>query len=499
MPESSKRPPSGLPRHRLIGMAAGPLAAAALVASPAPDGLSQAGWWIAACGLWMAVWWMTEAVPLAATALLPLILFPLFGVRGIAAVAPSYAHPLIFLFLGGFMLARAMHVWRLDRRLALTVLRFAGSSPRGMIGGIMAVTAFLSMWVSNTATAMVMLPIGLSIIATVPGQKAPKDHTPGQAREHTDSMAPALLLGIAYAATIGGMGTIIGTPPNALFAAFMADSYGIEIGFLRWMLIGVPLVLVLLPIAWLVLTRLAFRVGGRDSLETEAAIGERLAGLGAISRAERMVAGLMLLVALAWIFRPLLAVALPFLPLSDAGIAMTGALLLFLLPAGQGSGRTLLSWRQALGIRWDVLILFGGGLALAAAMGESDLAGWIGTRLAGLRALPMILLLLALGALIVFVGELASNTAMAAVFLPVAGATALGMGEPAFVLALPVALFATLGFMLPVATPPNAIVFGSGAVEMRHMLRAGAVLDVVGIVVVALAIISLGQWVLGPA
>jgi sodium-dependent dicarboxylate transporter 2/3/5 len=488
MSHSNEKRQSGFPRHRLIGLLAGPLAAAAILASPAPDGLSQQGWWTAAVGVWMAVWWMTEAVPLAVTAMLPLILFPVLGLRGIEATAPSYAHPLIFLFLGGFLLARAMHVWGLDRRLALTVLRVAGTSPRGMIAAIMAVTAFLSMWVSNTATTMVMLPIGLSIVATF------RDHGEAEAED----IAPALLLGIAYAATIGGMGTLIGTPPNALFAAFMAESHGIEISFFRWMLIGVPLVLVLLPITWLVLTRLAFRIGGEGPLQAAGAIGETHAALGPVSRGERLVAAVMLLVAACWIFRPLLSAALPWLHLSDAGIAMTGALLLFLLPADLKGGRFLLSWKQAVEIRWDVLILFGGGLALAAAIGGSDLADWIGVQLTGLRALPLFLLLLAVGALIVFLGELASNTAMAAVFLPVAGATALGMGEPAFLLTLPVALFATLGFMLPVATPPNAVIFGSGAVEIRHMLRAGVVLDLVGILVVALAILTLGRWVLGP-
>jgi sodium-dependent dicarboxylate transporter 2/3/5 len=488
MSDSNEQKPPGFPRHRLIGLLAGPLGALAILVSPAPEGLSQAGWWTAAIGIWMAVWWMTEALPLAVTAILPVILFPLLGLRGIEATTPAYAHPLIFLFLGGFMLARAMHVWRLDRRLALTVLRFAGASPRGIIAGIMAVTAFLSMWVSNTATAMVMLPIGLSIVATFSDQR----------QADAASFAPALLLGIAYAATIGGMGTLIGTPPNALFAAFMAEAYGIEISFFRWMLIGVPLVLVLLPLAWLVLTRLTFRIGGEGPLQARAAIAERLAALGPISRAERLVAGVMLSVAACWLFRPIITAALPWLPLSDAGIAMIGALSLFLLPADLKSGRFLLSWDEAMKIRWDVLILFGGGLALAAAIGESDLAGWIGDRLTGLGALPIFLLLLAVGGLMVFVGELASNTAMAAVFLPVAGATALAMGEPAFLLTLPVALFATLGFMLPVATPPNAVIFASGALQMRHMLRAGAVLDVVGIVVVALAIMTLGKWVLTP-
>lgn len=475
------------PRHRLIGLIVGPFAAAAIAVIPAPEGLSQQGWWTAAIGIWMAVWWMTEALPLAVTAMLPLILFPLVGVRSIEVTTPSYAHPLVFLFLGGFLLARAMNVWALDKRLALTVLRFAGSSPPSVIAGIMAVTAFLSMWVSNTATAMVMLPIGLSIVTTF------AEDEELQARQ----VAPALLLGIAYAATIGGMGTIVGTPPNALFAAFMADSYGIEISFLRWMLIGVPLVIVLLPITWFILTHVAFRISGRRSHRVAKEVEERLVALEPISRAERLVASVMLVVAFFWIFRPLLTAAMPWLRLSDAGIAITGALLLFLLPVDLKAGRFLLSWKEAAEIRWDVLILFGGGLALAAAIGESDLADWIGAQLVGLEVLPMFLLLLALGALIVFLGELASNTAMAAVFLPVAGATAIGMGEPAFLLTLPVALFATLGFMLPVATPPNAVIFGSGAVNMRHMLRAGVILDVVGIIVVASAIMTLGQWLLG--
>jgi sodium-dependent dicarboxylate transporter 2/3/5 len=435
----------------------------------------------------MAVWWMTEALPLAVTALLPVILFPTFGVRSIEATTPSYAHPLVFLFLGGFLLARAMNVWALDRRLALTVLRYAGSSPPRVIAGIMAVTAFLSMWVSNTATAMVMLPIGLSIATTF------TDHE----KQDGEGVAPALLLGIAYAATIGGIGTIVGTPPNALFAAFMAEAYGIEISFLRWMFIGVPLVLVLLPLTWFVLTHVTFRIANLQPRRATGAVRQELFSLEPISRAERLVACVMLLVAACWIFRPLLMTAMPWLRLSDAGIAITGALLLFLIPIDLKQGRFLLSWKEAAGIRWDVLILFGGGLALAAAIGETDLADWIGAQLVGLQALPVFLLLLAVGALIVFLGELASNTAMAAVFLPVAGATAIGMGEPALMLTLPIALFATLGFMLPVATPPNAVIFGSGAVEMRHMLRTGAILDVVGIIVVALAIMTLGQWVLG--
>jgi solute carrier family 13 (sodium-dependent dicarboxylate transporter), member 2/3/5 len=482
----NKHQDSGFPRHRFIGLIAGPLAAAAIAISPTPDGLSLQGWWTAAVALWMAIWWMTEALPLAATAMLPVLLFPMFDIRSIEDTTPSYAHPLIFLFLGGFLLARAMHVWGLDRRLALNVLRYAGTRPRRVIAGIMAVTAFLSMWVSNTATAMVMLPIGLSVVAS---------YSENQGKS-ADTIAPAFLLGIAYAATIGGMGTIIGTPPNALFAAFMAETYGIEISFIRWMMIGVPLVLVMLPLTWFVLVRLVFPVGGEEAGQSVVQIGERLEELPRISKGERCVAGIMLSVAILWITRPFIASAMPWLHLSDAGIAVVGALLLFVLPVDLRRGRFLLTWEEAAAIRWDVLILFGGGLALAGAMGESGLAGWIGDQLSGLQSLPFFALLLAIGVLMVFVGELASNTAMAAVFLPVAGATAINMGEPVSLFVLPVALFATLGFMLPVATPPNAIVFGSGKVEIRHMLRAGLILDVIGIAIVAIAVLTLGKWVL---
>lgn len=469
-------------RHRLIGLLLGPMTALMVIVSPAPSELSQQGWWVAAMGLWMAIWWMTEAVPLAATALLPIVMFPLLGLGSIENTAPAYAHPLIFLFLGGFLMARAMHVWHLDRRLALVVMRRVGTSPARLIAGVMLVTAFLSMWVSNTATSMVMLSIGLSVINLFPEDSDPE----------ASNITPALLLGIAYAATIGGMGTIIGTPPNALFVAFMAETYGVEISFLRWMLVGVPLVLLMLPLTWLVLTRWMFRIHDARPLKVET-IEEHLTALAPMSRAEKTVAGLLVLVAVCWILRPVFIAVVPWLRLSDAGIAMTGALLMFVLPVDVRKGRFILSWKEASTIRWDVLFLFGGGLALASAIGESGLADWIGAQLTGLESLPIIALLLAVGMLIVFVGELASNTAMAAVFLPVAGATAVSMGEPAIMLALPVALFATLGFMLPVATPPNAIVFGSGALEVRHMLKAGIILDIVGIVVVTLAIVTIGQ------
>lgn len=483
---------SGLQRHRLIGLVAGPVLGAAILLAPPPTDLSPDGWAVAAVAILMAVWWTTEALPLAATALLPLALLPLLGVQTIGATAPAYAHPLIFLFFGGFLMARALQVWSVDKRLALAVLRRTGARQPIVIAAVMGVTAFLSMWVSNTATAMMMLPIGLSIIAATARPK-------NEAGDGGDAaFAAALMLGIAYAATIGGMGTLIGTPPNALFAAYMESAHGVNIGFARWLLIGVPLILILLPLAWLVLTRLAFHVA--DAARAPDAGGDRLAdrldeeraALGPLSRGGWMASVVAALAALGWLIRPALEQKFPGLALSDAGIAIIGALALFVLPVDLKRGRFVLAWQEAVEIRWDVLILFGGGLALATAIGESDLAPWLGDWFASLSALPLIVLMLVIGAVTVYVGELASNTAMAAVLLPIAGAAAVAMGEPAASLALPVALFATLGFMLPVATPPNAIVFGSGVLSVGQMVRAGAAIDIAGIVVVTAAVLTIG-------
>ena len=459
---------------------------ALLIASP-PDGLSTKGWAIAAIALWMAIWWMTEAIPLAATALLPLVLFPMLGIDDLSSISQSYAHPLVFLFLGGFLLARAVTVWGLDRRIALQVLHLCGPGPRRIMAGIMLVTAFLSMWVSNTATAMMMLPIALSIIAAI--------HGSGERGEST--FPTALLLAVAYAASIGGMGTLVGTPPNALFAAYMANSQGMEIGFAQWMVIGLPLVMLLLPLAWLCLVR-TFRVPSRQSEHGASAIESLRNELPPISPAERMVAAVVGAVAVCWVGRPLLEDVWPDAGVSDPGIALVGAIVLFAIPVDLRQGRFLLNWNEAATIRWDVLILFGGGLALAATVADSDLTAWLAERLAGLGAYPVLVALCVLGLLMVVVGELASNTAMAAVFLPLAGVTAVAMGEPAWSLALPAALFATLGFMLPVGTPPNAVVFGSGVLSIKDMVRAGAILDLAGVFVVAAFVTLFGEalWTL---
>jgi sodium-dependent dicarboxylate transporter 2/3/5 len=476
---------TGLPAHRAIGLIAGPLVAVALLLAPAPAGLSDAAWSTAAIGLWMAIWWMTEAVPLAATALLPILLFPMLGVLTLERAVASYADPLIFLFLGGFMLALALQRRGLDRRIALVALGIAGDRPFTIVATVMAVTAFISMWISNTATAMVMLPIGQSILVTM------RHCTPSSSARELDRFATALMLGIAYAASIGGMGTLIGTPPNALLAGYLREAHGIEIGFAQWFLVGLPAVAILLPIAWLLLVKVTCRFDSVALCGHGEALAAERAALPPMSRAEIMVATIFALAAFGWLTRPLVQ-DLTGLLYSDAAIAIGAAILLFALPTDRKRGSFLLTWQDTVHLPWGVLILFGGGLALAQAIDGSGLAASIGAAAGGIAGIPLILLLPVIGIVIVGLSELASNTAIAAVFLPVAGAVALGMGLEPGQLAVAVALMASLGFMLPVGTPPNAIVFGSGAVTASQMLRAGLPLDLIGIAVMTAIALVLG-------
>jgi len=444
----------------LIGLV-GPGAVALL---PPPGGLSADAWSTAGIAYAMAVWWMSGALPLAATALAPLVLAPIFALGPFDAVAGSYVHPLLFLFLGGFLIGRAIERWGLHRRIALWILGVAGDAPERLIGGVMLATAFLSLWISNTASAIVMLPIAASLTL---------------GRPEGDRFSTALMLGVAYAATIGGMGSLIGTPPNALFAAYVGQTYGRDIGFAQWAAVGLPVAGLLLGAAWFLLVRLT------PGVRHVEATGAGVKSPGAWTRAERRIAVVAGLTALAWISRPFAERLLPGLAVNDAMIAMAGGAALFLLPSG-ANGR-LLDFSALKGLRWDILVLFGGGLALAGLIDRSGLAGWIGANVVLAAALPVWLLILAMAAAIVYVGELASNTAMAAVFLPVAGAAAASVGVEPIGFLWPIALAASVGFMLPVATPPNAIVMENPAVTRVAMLRAGAMLVVVGIVVAVAA------------
>ncbi len=441
---------------RILGIL---LMLAPLVISP-PEGMSNAAWHATGLAVTMALWWLTEAIPLAATALLPILVAPLFGISGLSQVAAAYVDPLIVLFLGGFLLARAIVKSGLHTRIAVTLIEFAGNAPRKLLAAVMAATAFLSLWISNTASAMVLAPIASAIAAAHPNHRG---------------FGTALMLGVAFAATIGGMGSLIGTPPNAIFAAHVRETYGANVGFAEWALVGLPVASLMLVVAWGFLSGVSPGVGSRP-LELD-----RVADIGAMGPEERRVALVAGLTALGWISRPLLEWLFPALPVSDAGIAMTAALMLFVLPDG-GGGR-LLDLKTAIKLRWDVLILFGGGLALAGILQDTGIAASIGGLAASFAHWPEFIVLLGFAALIVYVGELASNTAMAAIFLPIAGAAAVTLNTDPVAFLFPIALAASIGFMLPVATPPNAIVFADPVVTRSKMLRAGAPLDVIGLVV----------------
>jgi sodium-dependent dicarboxylate transporter 2/3/5 len=482
-----KAPPeSGNRGYQRVGLVLGPVLCALVLVLPAPAGMAAAAWDVTAVAALMAVWWATEAIPVPVTALIPLLLFPLLGLGSAGEAAAPYANPLIFLFLGGFMIALAMERWNLHRRIALNVVRRVGAHPLAIVAGFMAATAGLSMWVSNTATTMMMLPIAASVIAVFLAEEAESDGP--QAR----NFATACMLGIAYAASIGGLATLVGTPPNALLAAFMSQSHGLDIGFAAWMGVGLPVTLALLPLAWLVLTRVVYPFDLPHAREAAGVVDRAHAEMGQISRPELRVAAVFALVAGLWIFRPLLS-GLPGLGgLTDPGIAILGGVLLFLIPSGAGSG-FLLDWEWAKKLPWGVLILFGGGLSLAAAASRTGLAQWIGDSLAGLGAWPLLGLAAVVTVVVILLTELTSNTATTAAFLPVVASIAVATGADPLMLAAPAALAASCAFMLPVATPPNAIVFASGHVTIPQMVRAGAVLNLV-----AAAAISLLPWLLLP-
>jgi solute carrier family 13 (sodium-dependent dicarboxylate transporter), member 2/3/5 len=474
MTPHSESPPSS--RLQLVGLVAG-LAILLLGRLVAPPGMSNSAWSVATVAMLMAVWWITQPIPIPATALLPLVLFPLLGTASIDAVAGSYANPVIFLFLGGFLIAAALQECGLHRRMALTIISIVGCSPSRVVAGFMGATAFVSLWVSNTATVAMFLPLTLSVIDLV-------DRSVDDVSEKR-SFAIAILLGISAAANIGGLGTLIGTPPNALLAAFMMKAYGVEIGFAEWMLIGIPLVIVALPIAWFLLTRVLFRIGIRELPGGQEMVRTELEALGGLSREEMLVGAITALAAAGWMIRPLLDDVVP--GISDAGIAVTAGVLLFLIPSSRGDRDRTLDWTHAERLPWGVLVLFGGGLALADGIQQSGLAIWIGSSLEGLRDLPPYALVLIVTTLLVILTELASNTAIAATLLPIVGSLAIGIGANPMLLAVPTALGASCGFALPVGTPPNAMVFGTGRMRVADMVRAGVVLDVVMIVLVTIA------------
>ena len=503
--------------RRWIGFAVG-LAAALLIYFVMPSDLASSARLTAAVAILMAIWWMTEAIPIPATALVPLVAFPLFNAEvGVDDVGASYGNNVIFLFMGGFLLALAMQRWNLHRRIALLTVRAMGTNPSMVIAGFMIATGFISMWVSNTATAVMMLPIGISVLMLVtkleektgdadsPTEAGMEDHDPASAEVQQvtkTNFGTALMLGIAYAASIGSLGTIIGTPPNTILVGYLADNHDIHIGFGQWMLVGMPIAIVFMVFCWFLLTKVLFKPeidripGGRELMTTE------INKLGPMSTGEKLVLAIFGLAALSWVSIPLISEYLlgledPFI--SDAGIAMSIGVLLFILPAGAKRGVRLLDWQSALKLPWGVLLLFGGGLALSAQFTSSGLTEWIGVQVEALGTLPVLLVVACVATAVLFLTELTSNTATAATFLPVAGGVALGLGMDPMLLAIPVALAATCAFMLPVATPPNAIAYGSGYVTIGQMIRGGLWLNIAGIFLVSATTMTLAVWVFGIA
>ena len=518
--------------RRLIGLFGG-LALALIIYAIMPADLEMWPRLTAATAVLMAVWWMTEAIPIPATALLPLIIFPLLvpeddsgsaeeaaGGVVIDDVGASYGNNIIFLFMGGFMLALAMQRWNLHRRVALLTLRMMGSRPSALIAGFMIATGFLSMWVSNTATAVMMLPIGISVLMLVqkllagedPGEVASTDDEESQEEGKQEAVksnfGTALMLGIAYAASVGSVSTIIGTPPNTLLAGHMSTNHDMDIGFAQWMLVGVPIAVVMMVITWVLLTKVVFRPEIDNIPGGKELIRDQLRKLGPMNQGEIRVLLIFILAATLWVFVPIgTDVLIEFgvlaeetePPIEDAGIAMLVALLLFLLPAGGDAkkGVRLLDWDYAVKLPWGVLLLFGGGLALSGQFGDSGLSEWLGTQMEGLADIPLWVLVLVAAVGVLLLTEMTSNTATAATFLPVASGVAMGTGVEPLLLAAPVALAATCAFMLPVATPPNAIAFGSGYVTIGQMVKGGVLLNVAGIVVITLASMTLLVWVFG--
>jgi sodium-dependent dicarboxylate transporter 2/3/5 len=457
-----------------IGLFLGPVVFLGIYYGIAPEGLTAEGVSLLAVTFWIAIWWITEAIPIAATALIPLVLFPLTRIMPLASATIPYADPMVFLYMGGFMIAVSIEKWNLHRRIALQIISYLGINLKRIILGFMVATAFLSMWISNTATSLMMLPIGVAVVIQIAQSSEEMKRILGQ----------SLMLAIAYSASIGGMATLIGTPTNIILVGVVKNTYGIEISFGEWMLIGLPIAVLLLIISWYYLVNYAFKFpktlnlsGGREE------INRQLQALGAMSKQEKRVLWIFIGVSFSWISRSFLLQ--PIVPvLNDTIIALTGVLLLFVIPAGNEENERLLDWKIAEKIPWGILILFGGGLALAKGFQDTGLANWIGEQFVLLKNVPFWLFLLAIIAAVNFLTEITSNVATASMLLPILSAVALAIGVHPYSLMVGSTMAASCAFMLPVATPPNAVVFGSGYLTIPVMMRSGFFLNLLSIVII---------------
>ena len=482
-------------RARTLARWGGPLAGLAAYLL-APESLSPEARRTLGAAAWMVLWWITECVPILATSLLPLVLFPVAGIATSAQAAAPYANELVFLFLAGFLLAAGLEQWACHVRIAYRLLALVGLTSRRAVLAVMLATGCISMWISNTATAAMMYPIALAIAALFPQDEAGRE------------VRAALMLGVAYAASIGGMGTVIGTPPNLVVAGALRELAGRPVSFVEFMALGMPMVLLLLPLCWVILVFVCFRRPSHLGEGGQVLVRDRLHALGPVRGGEARMFLVFGVTALAWILREpkdLGGVTVPGLTqlvpeMSDAAIGVLAAVTLFLLPGRTAAGehRPLLTWAEARQIPWDVLFFFGGGLSLAAVLERHGLTNWLGQGLAGLEGLPPWIIYLGLAGAVVVLSELASNLAVATMMMPIAAALGRSLGQPPALLMLVAGFAASAGFALPIATPPHAIVFGSGAVTVRQMGRAGVLLDLVAVAVIGAVIAVLGPLVLGP-
>lgn len=430
-------------------------------------GLSADGRSTLAIALWLAIWWITEAVPIAATGLLPLVLFPLTQVMSVGQACGALANKMVFLFLGGFIIAAAIEKTNLHKRIALTIISAIGTDWNKVLLGFIVASAFLSMWISNTATAVMMLPIGLAVIDTLGSVDAKRK-------------GPSLMLAIAYGCSTGGIATIVGTPTNVIFTGVVEDLYGREIAFSDWMLVGMPFSLLMVLAAWLYLSRVAYPSKEGGIAGGKSYIRDQLSALGPMQYAERMALVVFVVVALAWMSRKYLLQGL--LPgIDDTVIAIAGAVLLFVIPSGRKDGQGILEWAAAERIPWGILLLFGGGLALAEGFKVSGLASWIGGGFTDLAGMPLIVILLVIIVAVNLLTEITSNVATAAMLMPILAALALAIDVHPYLLMIAATIAASCAFMLPIATPPNAVVFGSGYLDVSQMMRVGIWMNILSI------------------
>ncbi len=470
-----------LPRQ-MAGLIMGPfLFFAGQLILPVNDSFTEPMKGVIISTLWIATWWLTEAVPLPVTSLLPLVLFPLNGVYTFSETAVGYANPIVFLFMGGFMLAAALQRWNLHRRIALTIIKLVGTQPSRLVFGFMVATGFLSMWISNTATAMMLVPVGLAVVFQV-SQLLTEQEMEIDTSAGKFGFGTALMLGIAYSASIGGMGTLIGTPPNAIFVSIADASLGIDISFFDWLVFGLPISILFTCLAWFYLVKV-FKLGRISNISgANKVIDAEMRKLGKMIRGEVMVLIIFMLVALGWVFRSLFLVDL--IPsLTDPMIAVIGALLLFILPVDIRKGVFILDWDSAVKIPWGILILFGGGIAIANGFSESGLTEWLGNHLGFLAGAPQLLIIAGILIFIMFLSNITSNTGTVSMMLPVMVAMAGAMSVNSLVFMITATVAASFAFVLPVATPPNAVVFSSGYVSIDQMARSGLGLTIITAVI----------------